>query len=218
MTCGYGKCFNEQDPKNPCSANCISDAKAMDPEIRHHCHNYNTDHLERLPNPKDCESYYICRGKDADPLLIQCPPNQHYSEKQKTCLAKTEAMCSLIAKRCERQNEGLRLVHYNCFQYYECHRGKIYTEICPYNEQFDKVRSMCVPGKCDDDRRIPVCIGQEDGTTFPQRRCYMYYECQGGKTYSHECPGGEYFDGLKCIKDDKDNCLYKYKYKFTAIP
>ncbi|XP_074100395.1 peritrophin-1-like [Cotesia typhae] len=43
----------------------------------------NEDEAILLPNPVNCESYYVCVG--LDPILMPCPDGLHFNPKLKVC-------------------------------------------------------------------------------------------------------------------------------------
>ncbi|KAJ9580996.1 hypothetical protein L9F63_023823 [Diploptera punctata] len=104
---------------------------------------------EDKPDPKNC-SFYITNCAERK----QCPPDQHYSKKNKQCENVCTAGCQnpeniLQCRECEFEGEILK---HNCEGYIMCRNGKAQIFKCAISEHFDEKAGKCLPGSCCEDQ------------------------------------------------------------------
>lgn len=161
-----------------------------------------------MANDNDCESYYLCVGKNLDPLPLKCPPNQHYSDEHKKCLNYIEANCAATTKWCKNRKDGTRFPHTNCYRYYECQNATTVVETCSYGEHFNREINKCDSGICQEDTREPDCKNKNDGSRLAHAKCYKYYVCLNKSLFEAQCASDYYFhDKLgSCVRDVNNVC------------
>ncbi|XP_065359267.1 peritrophin-44-like [Calliphora vicina] len=205
-SCAASECFDERNP--PCSTTCNANTNVADQKTKDYCNDDDTPLLDRVSNDKDCESYYLCVGKNIDPLSQKCPPNQHFSEKHNTCMSYHEANCEASSKWCKKRKDNTRFPKDNCYEYYECENELALTKSCAYNEHFDRDLGKCVSGMCEDDKRVPDCKNKHDGVRVAHAKCYKYFVCLNQSLYEAQCASGYYYDGDRsvCVRDVNNVC------------
>ena len=201
-SCPSANCYDELNP--PCSSNCPQPngnalARCNDPKVKP---------LERMPDPDDCQQYYLCMGTGNVHEHLSCPSNQHYSEKQKKCMNISEANCAVTTKWCQNKRNGTTFAAENCFEYYECMGQETFKKSCPLMEHFSVDTGKCISGACVDDNRKPSCENIPDGTRMPHSKCYKYYVCLNKALYEAQCGVGYYFDNKvgMCVRDINNVC------------
>lgn len=207
-TCGYGSCFNEDDVSYPCSKNCKSTTPAADSAIKKHCVSMQTDPLDRVYIENDCNSFYVCMGRDKEPLHVKCPPHQYFAVDYKMCVDNTEGTCKPVSKWCEDKNDGTRVPLSSCHMYYECTKNKALIKICEYGFFFDMKLKKCVKGICEQDNRKPTCKLSSRVLRYPHKKCNKFYQCSGKIPIEKQCPTGGIFDHIRrtCVEDVKKDC------------
>lgn len=201
MTCDYGECFDEKALGIPCSKVCKSNTTAVDQDTRDHCNDDHTEIFDMVHHENDCESYYLCIGKNLAPMLLNCPPEQYFSVEQKICTTKTEPTCMPFSELCEKNNNRGSHPLKLCYMYYECTTGKTKIRTCSYGHKFDENLNTCIRGSCEEDLRQPNCKDKSNGYKLAHKKCNKYYECTQNIPVEKECPNGNYFDAMQ------HNCL-----------
>ncbi|XP_023299573.2 peritrophin-44-like [Lucilia cuprina] len=204
--CDPSNCFDERKP--PCSTTCSANTNVPDQKTKDYCNDDDTPLLDRVANDKDCDSYFICVGKNVDPLAQKCPTNQHFSEKHKTCMSYHEANCAANSKWCKNRRDNTRFPKDTCYEYYECQAEITLTKTCSYGEHFDKDLGQCVSGICQDDKRVPDCKNEKDGFRLRHSKCYKYFVCLNQALFEAQCANGYYFESDRgvCMKDTYKVC------------
>lgn len=196
------------------------------------CENATDDSL--VPNPTDCQSYYLCSSIDGQQLL-HCPEGQYYDNSTQQCRidygeckGTSHPDSSLIAK-CLNKTQGTRLAHETyCNIYYMCIKGLAIPIECPDNYQFNAMLGQCVYDQdhvCQDGKLVisnttSLCGNLTDGSYIADRQdCTRYYICSAGQAQPKKCSGSTYFDAkqLLCVPDD-GSCPYVEKEEPTHNP
>lgn len=202
VECKTGQCFDEK--QSTCSK-CSDIYNEPDDETSNYCKK-EENNLHRLPNDKDCNSYFLCVNNAAE--YVECPKNQHFSTKHKKCMNYAEAECDYYTKWCKNRKEGTKFTAKKCYEYYECRGEETLLKSCKYNEYFDANTEKCVTGICRTDDRVPNCKLQKDGKQFPHPKCYKYYMCLNKTPREIQCGTGFYYNTVyeKCVIDVNNVC------------
>ncbi|KAG7177423.1 uncharacterized protein LOC121864981 [Homarus americanus] len=119
---------------------------------------------------------------------------------------------------CTQPPPSLQVVNpYNCHQYYLC--GPDQTPLGPLNcsegEIFSNIDNKCIPGsRCDNlcSGQCRYTCGDPDGPDEMGDRydSSVFYTCDDNrKRHPQHCPTKQFFDGLKCQKDEAKGCACK---------